>query len=92
MNFLRNFRLLNKALETSRIPIPAKVLLVAALAYGIFPIDIVPDFIPILGMMDDVIVIISLIAASVRSIVAKQAAREAVPSQNLGIDPRKIVR
>lgn len=42
--------------KDSRVPAPAKGLLLAALAYVVSPIDLIPDFIPVLGQLDDVAV------------------------------------
>jgi len=42
--------------KDQRVPPHAKGLLVAALAYLLSPIDLIPDFIPVLGQIDDVAV------------------------------------
>lgn len=41
-----------------RTPIGLKSLLVAALAYVVFPVDLIPDAIPILGQADDLTVLL----------------------------------
>jgi uncharacterized membrane protein YkvA (DUF1232 family) len=41
-----------------RVPTQQKLVLGAIAAYLAFPIDIVPDFIPVLGQMDDVAVLL----------------------------------
>ena len=41
----------------------AKALAIAALVYLIMPLDVVPDFIPVLGLLDDVSVILAAVAA-----------------------------
>lgn len=44
-------------LQHKQTPIIAKFLLWLALAYLVLPFDIVPDFIPVIGQLDDVILI-----------------------------------
>lgn len=46
----------------------AKLLCVLVVAYALSPIDLIPDFIPILGYLDDVILLPCLIWVAVRSI------------------------
>lgn len=38
-------------------PRAAKLVAIAVLAYAVSPIDLIPDFIPVLGMLDDVVLI-----------------------------------
>jgi uncharacterized membrane protein YkvA (DUF1232 family) len=49
-------RLFAGLLRDPRVPRRAKVVLAAALAYLAFPLDLVPDFIPVAGSLDDAIV------------------------------------
>ncbi len=39
-----------------RVPWHAKALAICVAAYALSPIDLIPDFIPVLGYLDDVIV------------------------------------
>lgn len=52
---------------TSKNPKSAKYLPLATLAYLIVPIDLMPDFIPLLGQLDDVGVIIVLLSIALRA-------------------------
>ena len=40
-----------------RVSWPAKVLGVAVAAYALSPIDLIPDFIPVLGVLDDLVIV-----------------------------------
>ena len=46
-----------------RVPWYAKALALATAAYALSPIDLIPDFIPILGYLDDVIILVWVAAA-----------------------------
>ena len=56
------------ALRRKDTPILAKVLAGATLAYALSPIDLIPDFIPVLGYLDDVLLLPALIALTIRLI------------------------
>lgn len=44
----------------------AKVLVAAVAAYAFSPMDLIPDFVPVLGYLDDLIIVPLGIAASIR--------------------------
>lgn len=46
----------------------AKVLAALTIVYALSPIDLIPDFIPVLGYLDDVILLPALIALTIRKI------------------------
>lgn len=56
------------ALRKKETPIIAKILAGIIIAYALSPIDLVPDFIPVLGYIDDVIILPGLVALTVRMI------------------------
>lgn len=50
--------LVGKLALDKRVPAEAKVTLAAAAAYFVSPIDLIPDFIPVLGQLDDLIAVL----------------------------------
>jgi uncharacterized membrane protein YkvA (DUF1232 family) len=56
------------AARDPRVPWYAKALAALVAAYALSPIDIIPDFIPVLGYLDDLIILPLGIAAVVRLI------------------------
>lgn len=56
------------ALKRKDTPILAKILAFITVGYALSPIDLIPDFIPVLGYLDDVILLPVLIALTVKLI------------------------
>lgn len=56
------FRALIKHPETPRL---SRWLLIAAFAYLITPLDIIPDWIPVLGQLDDLLIVPALVYTAV---------------------------
>ncbi len=69
---IRVYRLIQ---QHPRTPKAAKILVGAAVAYSLSPIDLIPDFIPVVGHLDDVIVVPALLWAAVR-IIPKDVLQE----------------
>ena len=56
------------ALKAKETPILAKILAFLTVAYALSPIDLVPDFIPVLGYLADVIILPSLVMLTIKFI------------------------
>jgi len=59
------YRLVLKHPQTPR---HSRVLLGFAIAYAVSPIDLIPDFIPVLGFLDDVVIVPLCVWLAVRAI------------------------
>ena len=58
------------ALKSKKTPLPAKLMAALTVAYALSPIDLIPDFIPVLGYLDDVILLPMLVALTIKLIPA----------------------
>ena len=67
-----------------RTPLAAKILIGITIGYLLSPIDLIPDFIPVLGLLDDIIIVPFLIRLSIKQIpeVVLQDARAMVVSHS----------
>jgi uncharacterized membrane protein YkvA (DUF1232 family) len=73
------------AAKDSRTPWYAKVVAFITIAYALSPIDLIPDFIPVLGYLDDLLIVPAGIALAIRLIPAGvlEEAREAVATKGV---------
>lgn len=68
------------ALKDKQTPLPAKILAGITGGYALSPIDLIPDFIPVLGYLDDLLILPALAALTIRLIppeVMERCRREA---------------
>ena len=56
------------ALKRKETPIIAKIFAGIAIGYTFSPIDLIPDFIPVLGLLDDIIIVPFFVALAIRFI------------------------
>jgi uncharacterized membrane protein YkvA (DUF1232 family) len=53
----QNLMVLYLAYRDPRVPFFAKIMAVCVVAYAFSPVDLIPDFVPILGYLDDLIIV-----------------------------------
>jgi uncharacterized membrane protein YkvA (DUF1232 family) len=77
------------AVRDPRTPMIARVLAAVVVAYALSPIDLIPDFVPVLGYLDDLILVPLGLALVLRLIPAPlmaefRASADARPASRLG--------
>lgn len=74
------------AYRDPRVPLPAKLLAVLVAGYAMSPVDLIPDFVPVLGYLDDLVLLplgialaVHLIPPDVLGECRKKAREERIP-------------
>lgn len=67
---------------------PARILALAIIAYAVSPIDLIPDFIPVIGYLDDLILIPLGLALVVRLIPAEVLSVHRARADTMTIPPK----
>jgi uncharacterized membrane protein YkvA (DUF1232 family) len=67
----RELKVYQLVLKDPRTPRSAKVLLGIAVGYALTPFDLIPDFIPFIGYLDDVIIVPALVYFALKMIPKK---------------------
>ena len=67
----REFHAYRLVLQNPRTPRTAKVLLGLAVGYLMLPFALIPDFIPVIGQMDDAIIVPALVLLALRMVPAE---------------------
>lgn len=60
------------AMKHKETPFIAKVFAAITIVYALSPIDLIPDFIPVIGLLDDLIVLPFFITLTIKSIPTEQ--------------------
>ena len=74
------------AAKDPRVPWYAKVLIFFVVAHTLSPIDLIPDFIPVLGYLDDLIIVPVGIAIAIKLIPAEVMAECHLQAQQMFAD------
>jgi uncharacterized membrane protein YkvA (DUF1232 family) len=68
--FTREITVYRRVLRDERTPPRARLFLGLAVAYVCMPFDLIPDFIPVIGHLDDAIIVPALVIMAWRSLPA----------------------
>jgi uncharacterized membrane protein YkvA (DUF1232 family) len=82
---------LSLAARDPRVPWHAKLVAAAVAAYALSPIDLIPDFVPVLGFLDDVIVVPLGILLAIRLVPADVMAELRAEADRLAERPSSRV-
>ncbi len=74
------------ALKDKDTPLLAKFLAAITVVYALSPVDLIPDFIPVLGYLDDVIILPVLIALTLKCIPSEVWKRNRALAENMWSD------
>ena len=79
------------ALKDKDTPMLAKVFAALTVVYALSPVDLIPDFIPVLGYLDDLILLPLLVALTVRFLPKEILAQKRKEAEGLWSDgtPKK---
>jgi len=76
------------AMKNKETPIAAKLLAAVIVGYALSPIDIIPDFIPVFGLLDDVILLPILIVLVIKMIPADLMERCRIEAEGIWKDKK----
>ena len=76
------------ALKAKEIPLIAKIVAGITVAYALSPIDLIPDIIPILGYLDDVILLPTLVSLTLKLIPPDVFANYREQAKGMWVDGR----
>jgi uncharacterized membrane protein YkvA (DUF1232 family) len=64
----QEFEVYRRVLKHPKTPVLAKILLGLAIGYVLMPFDLIPDFIPVIGQLDDLVVVPLLVYMALKMI------------------------
>jgi uncharacterized membrane protein YkvA (DUF1232 family) len=64
----RDAHMLWIAARDARTPLPAKILAGFVAAYALSPIDLIPDFVPVFGLLDELVIVPIGLALAIRMV------------------------
>ena len=85
----KSLKMLYFALKDEKLPLLPRVLIILALGYALSPIDLIPDFIPVLGYIDDMVIVPFLMGLAIKFIPQEIFERAKEQAEKEKIELRK---
>lgn len=85
----RKIRALYLCLQDPEMPWLAKAIALLTVAYAVSPLDLIPDWIPVLGYLDDLLILPLLVALVIHLTPREVYLRHLEASSEWEIDPRR---
>lgn len=76
MTLRRELKAYRLILRDHRTPKTVKLLLALAVVYLLFPFDLIPDFVPLIGHLDDIIIVPAALVLAARKMIPKEVVEE----------------
>lgn len=89
-NLKKNISAIFIAIKHKETPWYAKIVAGITIGYALSPIDLIPDFIPVLGYLDDIIILPLLILLSVKLIPKEIMEQSRNEAENLWNDSKSV--
>lgn len=64
----REFDFYHRVAKHSDTPRLARILLALAIGYALLPFDLIPDFIPVIGQIDDALIVPALVLLALKTV------------------------
>jgi uncharacterized membrane protein YkvA (DUF1232 family) len=78
---------LRKVLRNPGTPLWVKLVPFFAIAYLLLPVDVIPDPIPVLGLLDDLVILVTLASQAIKKLSENQAVLDQNIPQSIGYRP-----
>lgn len=85
MKLKKDIPVIFTASKDKEMPLLPKIIVVIIIVYALSPIDLIPDFVPVLGYIDDIIILPALIGLAIKFIPRDimERAREKVSDEKI---------
>ena len=92
-NLKKEILALYYAYQDPKLPLLPKLIIISTVAYALSPIDLIPDFIPVIGYLDDLIILPLMISLSLKLIPPEimESSREKAENNTQHLKSNKLI-